>query len=113
MTRSSTWPSAERISTGVARPFSRSSATSEKSVALGQHAIHHQHVEIAVERERQARLVFAVAGDLGHVAGFAQRLLQVIGGFAIVLDNKQAHGESATSNSMAGVSRISCLQAML
>ncbi len=61
-----------------------------EAVALGQHAVDDQHVVVAVERERQTRL--AVAGELGHVAGLAQRLLQIVGGFAVVLDDKQAHG---------------------
>ena len=61
-----------------------------QAVALGQHAVDDEHVELVVERERKTLL--AVARHLGHMAGFAQRLFQVVGGVAVVLDDKQAHG---------------------
>ena len=66
-------------------------ADHRESVALGQHAVDDQHVILAVERHRQA--VLAVGGGVGDMADFAERLDQIVGGVAVVLDDQKAHGD--------------------
>ena len=55
-------------------------------VAARQHAVDDQHVVVDWLGKREAG--FAVGGEVGSVAGLGQRLLQVIGGLAVVLDDR-------------------------
>ena len=63
-------------------------------VALGQHAVDHQHVVVAAVGEREAFL--AVAGEIGDVADFAKRLHEIVGGLAVVFDDQKAHAGICT-----------------
>ena len=60
-----------------------------QAVALGQHAVDDQHVVLSIECQRQAFL--AVAGLIGDMADLTERLDQIFGRVAIVLDNQKAH----------------------
>jgi hypothetical protein len=77
----------------------RSAADDRKPVELRQHAIDDQHVVLAVKRERQALL--AVGRAIGDMADLAERLDQIIGGVAVVLDDEKAHGRSPLKKPMA------------
>ena len=57
--------------------------------ALGQHAVDDQHVIAALARQHVARL--AVAGEMGGVAGLRESLFQIVGRFAVVLDDQELH----------------------
>ena len=70
-------------------PFSRKRADHGQAVALGQHAIDHEHVVVAAIGHRQALL--AIAGEIGDMADFTKRLDQIVGGLAVVFDDQQAH----------------------
>ena len=60
-----------------------------QAVALGQHPIDHEHVVIAAVGERQAFLT--IAGEIGDITDFTERLDEIVGGFAVVFDDQQAH----------------------
>jgi adenine deaminase len=47
---------------------------------------------LTVKRESEAFL--AVGRAIGDVADLAERLHQIVGGVAVVLDNEKAHGRS-------------------
>ena len=87
--RSSTWPSAERISDRRAIALLAQRADHGQAVALGQHPVDHEHVVVAAVGHRQALL--AVAGEIGDMADFTERLDQIVGGLAVVFDDQQAH----------------------
>jgi hypothetical protein len=72
LTRSSTWPSAERISTGVSIALARSALMTERPSRLGSMRSDDQHVVAAVERHREA--VLAVRRPVGDVADLAKAL---------------------------------------
>ena len=92
MTRSSTWPSADRISTGVVDALGAQRADDRKAVTLGQHAVDDQHVVVAVEREREALL--AVGRLVRDMADLAKRLDQIVGRVAVVFDDQKAHADT-------------------
>ena len=69
-------------------------ADQRQAVALGQHAVHHQHVVIAAVGQREALL--AVGGEIGDVPDFAKRLDEIVGGVAVVFDNQKAHAGIGT-----------------
>src|SRR6202051_2086441 len=71
-----------------------------KAVALRQHAVDDQHVVLAVERQRLAFL--AVGRLVGNMADLAERLDQIIGRVAIVLNNEKAHAVLPWSGNLAG-----------
>ena len=79
------------MSAGVSMPLSRRAPINGQPVALGQHAVDDQHVVLAVERHGQA--VLAVGGGVGDMADLAERLDQIVGGVAVVLDDQKAHGD--------------------
>ena len=87
--RSSTEPSADRISTGVCLPFLRSMATMRQPVEMRQLPVGDDEVVAALGGAEQA---FApVGGDVHHVAAFTQPLGKEPGGFRVVLDQQQVH----------------------
>jgi hypothetical protein len=61
-----------------------------KAVALGQHAVDHQHVVAAIFGQRET--ILAIEGVFGHVPDLAERLDQIVRRFAVIFDNEQAHG---------------------
>src|ERR1700692_3270090 len=71
-----------------------------QAVALGQHAVDDQHLVLAVERQRLAFL--AVGRLIGDMADLAERLDQIIGRVAIVLNDEKAHDVLPWSGSHAG-----------
>src|SRR5450631_3659558 len=66
-------------------------ADQREPVALGQHAVDDEHVILAVERHRQT--VIAVIGGVGDMTDLTERLDQIVGGVAVVLDDQKAHGD--------------------
>ena len=60
-----------------------------QAIALGQHAIHDQHVIAAGERHFEAQL--AICRQIGEMAGFAQRPRQITAGISIIFDHKDFH----------------------
>ncbi|MGY3364926.1 hypothetical protein ACVWZL_002051 [Bradyrhizobium sp. GM2.4] len=64
-------------------------ADHRQAVALGQHAVDHQHVVIAVLGHGKAFL--AVGGVVGNVPDLTKSLHEVVGGFAVVFDDEEAH----------------------
>src|SRR3984957_19079660 len=71
-----------------------------QAVALRQHAVDDQHVVLAVERHGLAFL--AVGRLVGDMADLAERLDQVFGRVAVVLDDEKAHDVLPWSESHAG-----------
>ena len=79
-----------------------------QAVALGQHAVDDQHVVLAVECQRLAFL--AVGRLVGNMADLAERLDQIIGRVAIVLNDEKAHDVLPWSGAMPVPRRIILFQ---